>query len=754
MKKHSFWRRAAALALCLVLALGLTVLPAGADMTAEEKADALNALGLFKGKGTLEDGSPDYALGDRASRSEAATMLIRLLGQERKAKAQFDSGAIRDPFTDVPAWAEANVTWLYENSYVNGIGGSLYGGGGENTVTAQQFAAMVLRSLGYQESAGDFTYARALDFAVKTGLLTSAQRSAWEQDFRREGMVEMCYNALYTNMRRSELTLLTKLTRDGVFLQTPEAGAQRSLSLSLKYKGGGRTDPWSVEEVQSGISPICADFDGDGATEILFVFHSIYCLDGATGKIEWFVPSGHDITEGLTVMDIYSSDYSCFGVPTLSPKYLDVDGDGAKEIVTFHNDRAGQTLVAVYTGGGVMKYRWTTQDRITAIHISDLDGDGKCEFAVGHGVGASMKPSLALYSLEGQMLPGWPKVQGYGLYSDSITSLDLDGDGKKELVLLYDEEHVPAYHMDGSPVIASGGVYAGLQWGNLPICESIDQEEMLADWARNHDDNGRASATADLILGNTREKINCIMGTYGSVIPADVDGNGTTELVFTCMMVDGSLVMRTDANTFDGIARYFTCFILNADRTRYVNAAKGYDWRNMPTDTGVIRGMGAENILRPDNSPVCGDLDGDGNQEILFSSHDGRMHCYSLDETEHGAWPYALSTRADGDSLCFATKPVTADLDGDGKLEVIFASYTEGDQVERRGCLYVLDYAGRLLARETLPVMWGLNGDVDKYYADGSMAAPGAADVDGDGLLEIVVTTLNCGICVYDVNIG
>ena len=724
-------------------------------MTAEEKAEALYALGLFQGKGS-KDGKPDFALEDRATRCEAATMLIRLLGQVQKAEAQFAAGAIQDPFTDVPKWAKANVTWLYENNYVNGLGsGSLYGGGSTNTVTAQQFAAMILRSLGYQESAGDFTYRGALDFAVQKGLLTSAQRSAWETDFRRAGMAEMCYNALYLHMRDSDLTLLQKLTNDGVF--RPAAGAAgeaASLSLSLKYKGGGRTDPWSVEEVQSAVSPICADFDGDGSTEILFVFRSIYCLDGATGKIEWFVPSGHDITEGLTVMDIYSEDYDSFGVPTLSPQYLDVDGDGLKEIVTFHNSRSGQTLVAVYTSGGVMKHRWITDMRVTAAHISDLDGDGKCEFAIGHGVGSSMKPGIALYSLEGQMLPGWPKVQGYGLYSDSITSLDLDGDGVKELVLLYDEEHVPAYHMDGSPVIASGGVYAGLQWGNLPVCESVGQEEMLAEWARTHDVNGRASATSDMILGSTREGKNCIMGTYGGVIPVDVDADGSTELVFTCMMVDGSLVMRNDSNTFDGIARYFTTFILNPDRTRYVNEALGFDWRQMPTDTGVIRGMGAENIGRPDNSPVCGDLDGDGCQEILFSSHDGRLHCYSLDGTEHGAWPYALSTRAEGDSLSFATKPVAADLNGDGKLEVVFASYTENDQVERRGHVYVLDWAGRLLAEETLPIMWGLTGDVDKYYANGSLAAPAVADVDGDGVPEIVVTTMNCGVCVYEVTAG
>ena len=239
MDRHSYLRRFFSLFMVVLLLTGPALLPARGDLSAEEKADALHALGLFNGKGVLADGRPDYALGDQASRSEAATMLIRLLGQERKAKAQYASGALRDPFTDVPGWAKANVTWLYENGYVNGIGGSLYGGGGDHTVTAQQFAAMVLRSLGYQESAGDFTYARALDFAVEKGLLTDAQRRTWQQDFRREGMVEMCYNALYLNMRVSELTLLQKLTNDGVFLRVPEAAAPAQLRIHRSLVRGG-----------------------------------------------------------------------------------------------------------------------------------------------------------------------------------------------------------------------------------------------------------------------------------------------------------------------------------------------------------------------------------------------------------------------------------------------------------------------------------------------------------------------------------
>ena len=51
-----------ALALCLALLLGPGATAADDSTTTAEKADALFALGLFRGKGTLPDGKPDYAL--------------------------------------------------------------------------------------------------------------------------------------------------------------------------------------------------------------------------------------------------------------------------------------------------------------------------------------------------------------------------------------------------------------------------------------------------------------------------------------------------------------------------------------------------------------------------------------------------------------------------------------------------------------------------------------------------------------------
>lgn len=101
------------LSLLLVFALCLTIFPvtslASEANTAEEKAQALYELGLFYGKGSNSDGTPNFALQDSATRNEAATMLIRLMGQESKAKSQLVAGTISNPFTDVPDWAKSNV---------------------------------------------------------------------------------------------------------------------------------------------------------------------------------------------------------------------------------------------------------------------------------------------------------------------------------------------------------------------------------------------------------------------------------------------------------------------------------------------------------------------------------------------------------------------------------------------------------------------------------------------------------------------
>ena len=719
------------------MAVSTMVIGVGAAQTTQEKADALYAMGLFKGKGTLPDGSPDYALGESANRNEAATMLIRLLGKEAKASAQMQAGALVCPFSDVPAWAKGNVTWLYENNYVNGTSATVYSGSA--AITAQQFAALLLRSLGYSDTKGDFSYAGALNFAVSKGILTGEQRAAYEASFTREGMVEMCYNALYLTMRDSSRTLYTKLTNDGVFgKQNTALAGTAALKLTQKYAGGGSDSQWYAQEA-TVCAPVCVDLDGNGTKEILFSARSIFCLDAATGKTLWRVNSGSD----------RSASGSDYGRATSNLQVLDVDGDGNLEIVTVHsNYGAGTSCVAVYNNQGYFEPGWPiiTPKPVRALTISDLDNNGTKEVCIGLGVGAGEIPSVYVYESNGSLRSGWPQVCGYGLFSDAIAATDLDGNGTKELVVLFDQEQVAAFTNYGAPVQAAGGVYAGLNWIGLPVCEDYQYEYDCAVYARSH--GGYCFASADNMMGDTRERRFCAMGTNGGVVAADLDGNGSEELAFVAMVVDGSMIMR-GAETFEESAQYFAPFILNRDRTRYVNYAKGYDWTEMPTDPAAIVTMSTKTIPATNMSPIAADLDKDGSKEIIYTSNDGQVHCWSLDKTQHGAWPYNLNGRSTS-VINFASKPVAADVNGDGKLEVLFTTYTENNQTAQRGSLYVLDCTGKVLSKVTLPIRWGASAD-NTNQPNGSMATPCVADLDGDGKMEIAVTSLYSGVIVYDV---
>ena len=524
--------------------------------------------------------------------------------------------------------------------------------------------------------------------------------------------------------------------------------SESGMSVSLKYEGGGRWSKYSIQEATVG-APAAADVDGDGKTELVFSALSIFCLDGASGEIEWRVNSGHDSTEE------YVRSKADFGRASAAPVIRDIDGDGKQEIITAQTDYSkASTCLGVYDGKGKFKKGWPvyTERPLYALHIADLDGDGKSEICCGLGVGASGKDSIFVYSSAGKLL--WSVKCGYGLYADSIASADLNGDGELELVGVFDAEKVFAFDRKGNPVKVTGdksGVYEGLNWNGLPLCENIDFERKCADWARNH--GGSCCSWADRMLGTTRDEINCLGGTHGGVTVCDVDGNGVSELVFSGMMVDGSKLMRGDTNSYEGIALYFTPFILNFNRTRYVNASLGFDWTDIPIDCGKIISMDNKNMAGfPNCAPVAEDLNGDGYAEILFTSSDGLMHCFDLDGKEHDGWPYDLNAkRGKSGWVCeYATLPTVCDIDSDGQKEVVFASYTDKKQKSVRGSLYILDCHGNLLVKETLPTMWG--SDVDVYYANGAMARPTAADVDGDGVLEIAVTTLSDGVAVYEIN--
>lgn len=101
---------------------------------AEGEAGVLKELGLFLGT------DKGFELERTMNRAEAAVMLVRYMGAEKEALA----GTWKHPFTDVPAWADKYIGWLYVNKLTNGIGGNRYGAA--NPVTFEQYCVFLSRA--------------------------------------------------------------------------------------------------------------------------------------------------------------------------------------------------------------------------------------------------------------------------------------------------------------------------------------------------------------------------------------------------------------------------------------------------------------------------------------------------------------------------------------------------------------------------------------------------------------------------------
>jgi hypothetical protein len=184
-------------------------------------ADDLKELGLFHGT------DAGYSLDRAANRMEAVVMLVRLLGQEEEAL----NGNYAHPFTDVPEWASPYVAYAYEKSLTTGTSSTTFGS--RNICNARQYVTFVLRALGYSDSEGDFTYAQAIEFGKKVGIIDDLLARG---DFLRNEMVAVSYLALGAEPKGGEYkTLLEKLVSEGAVTQTAAAVVQGRVAVLNEF---------------------------------------------------------------------------------------------------------------------------------------------------------------------------------------------------------------------------------------------------------------------------------------------------------------------------------------------------------------------------------------------------------------------------------------------------------------------------------------------------------------------------------------
>ena len=202
----------------LFMAMSLTLLLAMFTVSASaakyepqfnDEAEILYELGLFRGTGVNEDGSPVFALEQPATRMQGLIMLIRLLGEEEEALAY--EGEC--PFTDVSGNSAKYAAYAYSKGYTGGTSATTFGNG---PLKSNAFLTFVLRALGYDDGAGDFTYSTAILLAEKLNLITRGEYVNGSAALYRDSCAQIAYNALLTKPKGEQEMLVQLLLNEGV----------------------------------------------------------------------------------------------------------------------------------------------------------------------------------------------------------------------------------------------------------------------------------------------------------------------------------------------------------------------------------------------------------------------------------------------------------------------------------------------------------------------------------------------------------
>ena len=296
-------------------------------------------------------------------------------------------------------------------------------------------------------------------------------------------------------------------------------------------------------------------------------------------------------------------------------------------------------------------------------------------------------------------LPGFPKKLGNSLES-SPNVTDVDGDGLDDVVIV---------NSDGEILVIDG---TGAMKPGFPVRVGL-LEEVDPTHERNH---LAAEAYVSGALSSDRRHT-----VISSPAVGDLDGDGTAEIVVATM--DGELWVVEH----DGAVRSGWPFTMDESLIRGISNGDNA-W-----DHGFF------------SSPALGDLDSDGDLEIVIGGMDGRVYAFHDDGTFSAGFPLELRTEYEeagglvskGERII--SSPAVGDIDGDGHPEIVIG--TNQKTTGTYGLGYAISHEG--VIEEGWPAyLFGAYTNALPVVGEGVPGSPTMCDLDGDGTMEVAMHTI------------
>jgi hypothetical protein len=281
-----------------------------------------------------------------------------------------------------------------------------------------------------------------------------------------------------------------------------------------------------------------ADFDGDGKQDIAIAHFN-------PGKISIFRNTSSVESISLAA----SIDSACYAKPT-AIAVGDIDGDGKPDIVANNADAAGRltlyrntssvgniSFAPRYDGNDVMMDSYRSDE----IQLADLDGDGKRDIIVTRGAGGNKISILRNLSTPGSFSFG--SVIHFSTDADpyGIAVGDLDGDGKSDIaVAAISAGKVNLFRNTSTPGFISFATRIDLVAGYRPngiVAADLDGDEKL-DLVVGNDSSNVSGYISALKNSSTigsfsfSSKISFVSGIRPQLPESgDLDGDGKPDIV-------------------------------------------------------------------------------------------------------------------------------------------------------------------------------------------------------------------------------
>ena len=386
-----------------------------------------------------------------------------------------------------------------------------------------------------------------------------------------------------------------------------------------------------------------ADLDADGKAEVLAGFGDKITVFKGDGSILPGWPQ--------SVVTGENSSATVKGMPIAG----DIDGDGAKEVIV----ATWEGYIFVWGRNGALKAGWPrlityTSDWGTgpaslSLSLGDVDRNGVLDLVAVD----ALQTGVHVFKGNGSYLPGWPASNWPGIKTPA-TVADLNKDGRNEVVIGVDGNPAQLVVLNARGVVLPGWPRTLLNSnnesiGSYPVVGDLDDDGDLEVAALACDGGDDTLSKVVIYHHNGQLLTSWSTGAVqnGPPVLADLDGDGSLEVLVSLAKIDGT----------GGLHAW----------SRKGALLPGWPQSN-PSSWSLF------------NAPIVLDLDGDGRNEVIVSR---QAEFWSEELQIHFGYPVQayrydgslipnLARPAYGSWMGIDGSPGVADIDGDGRLELVW----------------------------------------------------------------------------------